>query len=178
MVLEKTLEFPLDSKEIKQVKPKGNQLWIFIGRTDAEAEAPILWPPDVQSWFIGKDPDAQKNWGQEETWMTEDEMVEWHHWLRGHEFEQTVGYSDEQRSLACCSSWVMKSHTGLSDWTTTAWPHSLRIWVFPQKTQSFYILDLCQKPLPIPSTLIKMSYFAKWHNTLGWCAAHSFLYKL
>ena len=85
--LEKTLESPLDSKEIPPVHPKGNQSWIFIERTDAEAETPILWPPDVKSWLIGKDPDAGKYWSQEEKGMTEDEMVGWHHQLDGHEFE-------------------------------------------------------------------------------------------
>ena len=85
--LEKTLESPLGYKEIKLVNPKGNQSWIFIGRTDAEAETPILWPPDVKNWLIGKDPDAGKDWRQEEKGMTEDEMVGWHHGLNGHEFE-------------------------------------------------------------------------------------------
>ena len=91
VVLEKTLESPLDCKEIKPVNPKGNQPWIFIGRTDAEAEAPILWWLDAKRWLIGKDPDAGKDWGQEEKRATEDEIVEWHHWLSGHEFEQTQG---------------------------------------------------------------------------------------
>ena len=86
MVLEKTLESPLDCKEMQQVHPKGNQSWTFIGRTDAEAETPKLRPPDVKSWLIWKDPDAGKDWRQEEKWMTEDEMVGWHHWLNGHEF--------------------------------------------------------------------------------------------
>ena len=86
MVLEKTLESPLDWKEIQPVHPKGNQYWIFIGRTDAEAETPILWPPHVKSWLIGKDPDAGKEWGQEEKGMTEDEMAGWHHRLYGHGF--------------------------------------------------------------------------------------------
>ena len=103
MVLEKTLENPLDSKEIKPVHPKRNQPWIFIGRTDAEAEAPILWPPDVKSWLIGKDPDAEKDWRQEEKGMTEDEMFGWYHWLHEHEYEQAPGVSDGQGSLACCS---------------------------------------------------------------------------
>jgi len=87
MVLEKTLESPLDWKEIQPVNPKGNQSWIFIGRTDAEAEAPILWPPDGKNWLLGKDPDAGKHWRQEEKGMTEDEVVRWHHRLNGHEFE-------------------------------------------------------------------------------------------
>ena len=89
VVLEKTLESPLDSKEIKPVNPKGNQSWIFIGRTDAEAETLILWSPDVKKWLTGKDPDAGKDWGQEEKEVTEDEMVGWHHWLNWHKFEQT-----------------------------------------------------------------------------------------
>ena len=99
MVLEKTLESPLDCKEIKSVNIKGNQPWIFIGRTDAEAEAPFLWPPDVKSWLIGKDPDAGKDWRQEKKGTIEDEMVGWHHWLNGHEFKQTVGNGERQGSL-------------------------------------------------------------------------------
>ena len=105
-MLEKTLESPLDSKEIKPVNPKGNQPWIVIGRTDAEA--PILWPPDVKSQLIGKDPDAEKDWSQEEKGTTEDEMVGWHHRLNGHEFEQTLGDSEGQESLVCCSPWGRK----------------------------------------------------------------------
>ena len=89
VVLEKTLESPLDSKEIQPVNPKGNQSWIFIGRTDVEAEAPTLWPPDAKSWLIIKDPDAGKDWRKGEEVMTENEMVGWHHWLNGHEFEQS-----------------------------------------------------------------------------------------
>ena len=103
VVLEKTLESPLDSKEIQRVNPKGNQSWIFIGRTDAEAEAPILWPPDVKNWLVGKDPDAGKDWKQEEKGMTEDEMVGWYHQLNGHEFEQAPGVGDGQGSLVCGS---------------------------------------------------------------------------
>ena len=94
----------LNSKEIKPVNLKGNQPWIFTGQTDTETEAPILWPHDVKSWLIGKDPDAGENWGQEEKGVTEDQMFGWYHWLNGHEFEQTWGESDIQRSLMCCSS--------------------------------------------------------------------------
>ena len=104
-MLEKTLESPLDCKEIKSVNPKGNQSWIFIGRTDAEAETPILWPPDSKNWLIGKDPDAGKDWRPEEKGMTEDEMVGSHHQLDGHEFEQALGVDDGQGSLAYCSPW-------------------------------------------------------------------------
>ena len=103
MELEKTIERPLDCKEIKPVNPRGNQSWIFIGRTDAEGETPILWPPDVKNWLIGKDPDAGKDWRQEEKGTTEDEMIGWHHRLDGYEFEQALGVSDGQGSLACCS---------------------------------------------------------------------------
>ena len=108
VVLEKTLESPLDSKEIKPVHPKGNQSWIFFGRTDAEAKAPILLPPDVKSSLIRKDPDIWKDWRQEEKGMTEDEMVGWHHWLNGHEFEQALGDDEGQASLECCSPWGLK----------------------------------------------------------------------
>ena len=108
VVLENTLESPLDSMEIKSVNPKGDQSWIFIGRTDVEAEAPILWPCDAKNWLIGKDPDAGKDWRQEEKGTTEDEMVGWHHWLNEYEFEQAPGVGDGQGSLACCSSWNSK----------------------------------------------------------------------
>ena len=113
VVLKKTLESPLDSKEIKPINPKGNRSWIFIGRTDAEAETPILWPPDVKNWLSGKDSDAEKDWRQEEKGMTEDETVGWHHWLHGHEFEQAPGVGDGQGGLACCNSW------GRKEWDTT-----------------------------------------------------------
>ena len=116
--LKKILGSPLDCNKIKPVNPKGNQLWIFIGRTDAEAVAPILCPPDVKNQLIGKDRDARKDWGQEEKRVAEDEMVGWHYWLNGHEFEQTPGDSEVQGSLACCSLWGHKSWTQLSDWTT------------------------------------------------------------
>ena len=101
VVLERILESPLDSKEIRLVHPKGNQPWMFTERTGAEA--PILWPPDVKSQLTGKDPDAGNHWGQEEKGVTEDEMVGWHHQLNEHEFEQTLGYSEGQGNLACCS---------------------------------------------------------------------------
>ena len=116
VVLENTLESPLDCKEIKPVSSKGNQPLIFIGRSDAEAETPILWPPDVKNWLTGKDPDAGKDWRWEEKVTTENEMVGWHHWLDGHEFEQAPGVGDGQGGLACCSSWGCKE-TQLSDWT-------------------------------------------------------------
>ena len=103
VMLEKTLESPWDCKEIQPVHPKGNKSWIFIGRTDAETETPILWPPDAKSWLICKDPDAGKDWRQEEKGTTEDEMVGWYHRLNGHEFGWTLGVSDGQGGLVCCS---------------------------------------------------------------------------
>ena len=104
VVLEKIPESPLDCKEIQSVNPKGNQFWIFIGRTDAEAETPILWPPDVKSWLIKKDLDAGKDWRQEKG-TTKDKMVGWHHRLIGRESEQALGDGEGQGSLACCSPW-------------------------------------------------------------------------
>ena len=108
VILQKTLDSPLGCKEIEPVHPKGNQSWIFIGRTNVEAETPILWTPDVKSWLIWKDPDAGKDWRQEEKGTTEDEMVGRHHRLDGHEFEQAPGVDDGQRSLLCCSPWGSK----------------------------------------------------------------------
>ena len=118
-VLENTLESLLDCKEIKPVKLQGNQSWILIGRTDAKAEAPILWSPNVKNWLTGKDPDAKKDRRQEEKGTTEDEMVGWRHWLDGHEFEQALGVGDGQGSLACCSPWGLKESdtTEQLNWT-------------------------------------------------------------
>ena len=128
MVLEKTLESPLDGKEIQPVHPKGNQSRIFIGRTDAEAKTPVLWPPDVKNWLIEKDPDAGKDWRWEEKGMTEDEIVGWGHWLNGHEFEQAPGVGDGQGSLVCFSPWGRKESdtTEPLNWTDRA------IWVSSQ----------------------------------------------
>ena len=124
MVLEKTLYSPLDCKEIQPVHPKGDQSWVFIGRTDVEAETPILWPSDAKSWLIRKDSDAGKDWGQEKKGTTEDEMVGWHHWLDEHEFEWTLGVGDGQGGLVCCRPWDCRvGH----DWVTelTDWLNSL-----------------------------------------------------
>ena len=115
VVLEKTLESPLDCREIQPVHPKGNQSWVFIGRTDAEAETPILWPPDAKNQLIGKDPDAGKDWRQEEKGTTEDEMVGWHHQLEGHEFKQASGVGDGQRRLVCCDSCGHKE-SDMTEW--------------------------------------------------------------
>ena len=123
VVLKKTLESPLDCKEIQPVNPKGNQPWIFIGRTDAEV--PIFWPPDVKSQIFGKDPDAGKDWGQEEKGRTEDEMVGWHHRLTGHEFEQALGDGEGQEDWRAAVHGVTKNQTQLSDWTTASWRHPI-----------------------------------------------------
>ena len=119
VVLEKTLESPLDCKEIHPVHPKGDQSWVFSGRTDVEAEIPIPWPPDAKSWLIGKDPVAGKDWGQEEKGTTEDEMVGWHHQHNGHGFEWTPGVGDGQGGLAYCDSWGHKESdtTERLNWT-------------------------------------------------------------
>ena len=118
-MLEKTLESPLDCKEIQPVHPKEDKSWVFIGRIDAEAETVIVWPPDVKSWLIWKDPDAGKDRGQEKKGTTEDEMVGWHHQLNGHDLEWTPGVGDGQGVLACCNSWGHKESdtTEQLNWT-------------------------------------------------------------
>ena len=129
--LKKTLESPLDCKEIQPVHPKGNKSWICIGRTDVEAETPILWPPDVKNWLIWKDPDAGKEWKQEEKGTTEDEMVGWHHRLNGREFEQAPGVGDGQGSLACCSPWGCKKSDTI-EWLNWAEPPPLLTLTLPK----------------------------------------------
>ena len=120
VVLEKTLESPLDCKEIQPVHPKGNQSWMFIRRTDVEAKIPILWPPDVKSWLIWKYRDAGKDW-EEEKGTTEDVMFGWHRWLDGHEFEQALGVGDGLGSLVCYSPWRSRVR---HDWATELnWSH-------------------------------------------------------
>ena len=134
MVLEKTLESPLDCTEIKPVIPKGTQSWIFIGRTDAEAEAPVLWPPGAKTWLIRKDPDTGKDGRQEEKGMTEDEMVGWCRWISGHEFDQAVPGDNGQESLVATVCGIAKSQTWLSDWTTI---------------NNFYFVTSCPSPIYI-----------------------------
>ena len=127
VMLEKTLESLLYCMEIQPVSSKGNQSWIFIGRTDAEAETPILWPPDAKNWLTRKDPDAGKDWRQEKKGTTEDEMIAWHHWLDWHEFEQAPGVVERQGSLVCCSPWGHKEldTTERLSWTDMDWTQSI-----------------------------------------------------
>ena len=139
VVLEKTLASSLDCKEIQPVHPEGNQSWIFIGRTDAKAETPILWPPDVKSWLIWKDPDAGKNWRREEKGTTEDEMVGWHHWLNGYEFKQTPGVGEGQGSLACCSPWGHKE-SDMTERLKSSYPQ-LNLFPYPL-TPTWYTLSV------------------------------------
>ena len=169
MVLEKTLESPLDCKEIQPVHSEGDQSWVFIGRTDVEAEALILWPPHTKSWLIGKDPDAGKD-KQEEKGMTEDDMVGWHHWLKGHELEQTLGDDEGQGSLGCYSPWGRKESR--HNWAT----ENNNKWYWPSLSYSWQIfLSLLSKMLALgmryqyfsdvllaPNKPITLLIVAKW----------------
>ena len=127
VVLEKTLESPLDCEEIQPVHSEGDQPWDFFGRNDAKTETPVLWPPHVKSWLIGKDSDARTDWGQEEKGMTEDDMAGWHHWLDGRESEWTPGVGDGQGGLACCGLWRSKESdsTERLNWTEWTYNHCL-----------------------------------------------------
>ena len=129
VVLDKTLESSWDCKEIKIINPKGNQLWIFIGRTDAEAEAPKFWQPDVKSQLIGKNPDIEKDWGQEEKGKTEDKMIGWHHRLDEHEFQQAPGVVDGQGSLECWSP-SSRRESDTTEWLD--WTESFLQWKLPK----------------------------------------------
>ena len=138
VVLEKALESPLDCKEIQPVHPQGDQSWVFIGRIDAEAETPILWPPHAKTWLIGKNPDAGRDWGQEEKGTTEDEMAGWQHRLDGHEFEYTLGVGDGQGSLECCDSW------GHTESDTTERLHWLKMQLNPlQWSKHWSLMPTC-----------------------------------
>ena len=161
VALEKIFESPLDSKEIKPVNPKGNQSWIFIGKTDAEAETPILWPPDVKSWLTGKDPDAGKDWRQEEKGTKEDEIDGWHQWLNEHEFEPALGDGEGQGGLAGCSLWGHKELdtaerlNNKNNKSLTKCPFSrLGIWIF---TLLFHVHNNSME-LPCYSHLIVKKY--------------------
>ena len=164
VLLEKILENLLDSKEIKPVNPKGNQPWIFIERTDTEAEAPVVWPPDAKSWLIEKDSDAGKGWGQEKKRITKDGMVEWHHWPHGHEFEHAPVVGDGQGGLVCCSPWGCKASDMIEwlNWTSycylsskiPAWTRQPDFWV------QLYVFLL--GTLPPPSQLILLPFANLW----------------
>ena len=131
VVLEKTLESPLDCKEIKPVNPKGNQSLIFIGRTVAKAEAPILWPPNAENWLIERDPGAGKDWRQEKG-KIEDEMVGWHHWLYGYKFGESQEDSDGQGSLFCCNPWDGRvGHDWVTELNWTKYTHTFSVNTFP-----------------------------------------------
>ena len=154
VVLEKTLESPLAFKEIQPVHPKGNQSWIFIGRTDPEAETPIFWPPDAKNWLIWKDPDSGNDWRWKEKETTNDEMIEWHHRQDGHEFEQAPGVGDGQGSLACCSPWGHRE-SDMTEWLkwidksltiyVVSWLHfsgivlKERVWLFLRPPMLSYV---------------------------------------
>ena len=172
VVLEKTIESPLDSKEIKSVNPKGNQPSIFIGKTDAEAEAPVLWPPDANSWLIRKDPDAEKDWRQEEKGMTEDKMVGWHHQLNGHEFEQALGNSEGQGGLACYSPWSGKE-LNLTEWLNNKQPSEKKVCTkgtehFSSREDASRPSAICVSKRHFPSFLIRWSQgwklIGKWFS--------------
>ena len=167
VVLEKTLESPLNCKEIQPVHSKGDQSWVFFERTDAKAETPILWPPHAKSWLIGKDSDAGRDWGQEEKGMTEDEMAGWHHQLDGRESQWTLGVGDGQGGLACCNSWGHKE----SDTTERLnWTELIEAWV------GFYHKKLKASSIFIyfPSTAILFSHFISqyFHIFEAWNIQH------
>ena len=153
VVLEKTPESPLDCKEIQPVHPKGNQSWVFIGRTDGKAETPILWPPDAKSWLTVKDLDAERDWAQEEKGTTEDEMVGWHHRPDGHEFEWTPGVGDGQGGLVCCDLWGRKQldMTEQLNWTELNWrkKNATSTYRWPRDTVSLKMLKRCSTSLII-----------------------------
>ena len=140
-MLEKALESPLDGKGIKPVNPKGYQFWIYIGKTNAEADTPILWPPDVKYWLFGKDPDTGKDGQQEENGMTEDGMVGWHHQLDGHEFEQALGVGDEQGSLVSYWPWCSKE-SAMTEWLNWTEPNWIRMESLSCETSSCWHMAL------------------------------------
>ena len=171
VVLGKTLESPLDCK-IKPVNPKGNQSWIFIGRTDAEAEALILWPPDTKSWLISKDPEAGKDWRQKEKGTTQNEMVGWYYQLDGHEFEQTLGDSEGQGSLACCSPRGCKE-SGMSEWLNNN--HHTEPKQAPQRAKQRTIVKhgKVYTPFFLWSPLKLSLYIEKTHHLLWQLCSHA-----
>ena len=152
VVLEKTLESPLDCKEIQPVHCEGYQPWDFFGRNDAKAETPVLWPPHAKNWLIGKDSDAGRDWGQEEKGMTEEEMAGWHHWLDGRESEWTPGAGDRQGGLVCCNSWGRKESDMTEHWTELNWTEFIPS--IPSFSNSWSLLQLA----PLNSFHLSLSY--------------------
>ena len=175
-MLEKTLESPMDCKEIQPVHSKGDQSWVFFGRNDAKAETLVLWPPHVKSWLIGKDSDAGRDWGQEEKGRTVGEMAGWHHRLDGHESEWTPGVGDAQGGLVCCDSWGPKSWTRLSDWTELqflTWSLQSLCWAHlsPSSSMTKFLVSalLCtvqdfSSPFPSSILLLLGSLFVVWNR--------------
>ena len=158
VLLEKTLESPLDCTEIQPVHSEGDQPWVFFGRNDARAETPVLWPPHAKNWLIGKDSDAGRYWGQEEKGMTEDKMAEWHHRLHGREFEWTPGVCDGQGGLACCNSWDHKESDTIKrlNWTKLNWHYnslqfSAEVALMGERKASLKIFNFVQALCRVPS---------------------------
>ena len=165
VLLEKTIESPLDIKEIQPVHPKGNQSWMFIGRTDAEAETPILWPPNGKNWLIWKDPDAGKDWRCEEKGMIEDEMVGWHYWFNGHEVESTMGVGDGQGGLVCCSP------RGCEESDTSEWLN----WADNDMWASQVVLLVKNSPASVGDVRCKRGEFSLCVGKIPWRRAWQLL---
>ena len=157
-MLEKTLESPLDCKEIQPVHSEGDQPWDFFGRNDANAETPVLWPPHAKSWLIGKDSDAGRDWGQEKKGTTEDEMAGWHHWRDGHESEWTLGVGDGQGGLACYDSWGRKEldTTEQLNWTEH----------ISEEKDELYFVDYLVYNCPLTLNIIEGPYFCQLPSIL------------
>ena len=187
--MDKTPESSLDCKEIQPLHPKGDQSQVFIGRTDAEAETPVLWPPHAKSWLIGKDPDAVRDWGQEEEGTPEDEMAGWHHWPNGHEFEWTPGVGNGQGGLACCDSWGHKEldTTEWLNWradlmyttseqiiweffhVSTHFALLLQEWKYNMESKNVYILDKIHMEKTSSSSRVTFSWYVTFFNICCRC---------
>ena len=179
-MLEKTLESPLDCKEIQPVLSEGDQPWDFFGRNDAKAETPVLWPPHAKSWLIGINSDAGRDWGQEEKGTTEDEMAGWHHWLNGCESEWTPGVGDGQGGLACCDSWGRKESdtTERLNWTATeqlancgSWNSSASVMVGPMPYNKLLSLSVCLY-IYIYCVCVRAHHTPLIHNTNTFTYSH------
>ena len=165
VVLEKTLESPLDCREIQPVHSEGDQPWDFFGRNDAKAETPVLWPSQEKSWLTGKDSDAGRDWGQQEKGMTEHEMAGWHHWLDGRESEWTPGVGDGQGGLACCYSWGRKESdtTERLNWTELNWPLSKSMGFKSRNVEYLFIcLSHFVSLIIVIDFWVQVFYFLSW----------------